>query len=148
MTGRSPETTPRRARGLARLALLALGGSCVGLGLLGLFLPVLPTTPFLLVALWAFARSSQRFHDWLFEHPVLGPSLRRWRRDRVIPARVKLFALSAMGLSLTGVVAFSDAPWPLVAAMAALMAVGAGFILSRPSRAPRPDERSAEPPPV
>lgn len=145
MTGPGEDRAPRSARGLARVALVALGWACVGLGVAGAFLPVLPTTPFLLVALWAFARSSQRFHDWLFDHPRLGPPLRRWQRHRVIPLRVKVFALSAMGVSLTGVVTLSAAPWYLVAAMAAIMAVGAAVILGKPSRPP-PGSGEAEPP--
>lgn len=44
-----------------------------------------PTTPLVLLALWAFSRSSQRFHDWILEHRVLGPPVRRWRRERLLP---------------------------------------------------------------
>lgn len=117
-----------------RLGLSAFGWICIGLGCLGAVLPVLPTTPFLLLALWAFSRSSARFHGWLLNHPRLGPYVADWERDRIIPMRAKVVACTAMSISLTWVVAFSTAPWPAIAAMTAVVAYGAWFILSRPSR--------------
>lgn len=128
---RSPEDP---ARGGRRLLLLALGGTCVGLGLLGLALPVLPTTPFLLLALWAFARSSRRFHDWLYHHPRFGPRLRLWDQHRVIPLGAKVAAVTTMAASLAGLILLSRAPWYSIAAAAALMGYGAWFILTKPSR--------------
>ncbi len=120
-----------------RLLLIAAGWLCVALGLLGAVLPVLPTTPFLLVALWAFARSSDRFHDWLFHHRLLGPPLQRWEKYRVIPRHTKAIALTAMVASMTWVIGFTDTPWPLIAAMGLGMGSGAGYILTKPSRPPR-----------
>ena len=117
-----------------RYAFMALGFVCVGLGVLGAFLPVLPTTSFLLVALWAFSRSSRRFHDWLYTHPRLGPPLQEWKEHGTIPVKAKVMALSTMLASLGFMVFVSHAKWPVVAAAAALMLVGAVFILSRPSR--------------
>jgi len=124
------------AGGWKRLLLLALGCLCVGLGGMGAVLPVLPTTPFLLLALWAFARSSTRFHHWLLHHSWLGRYVADWERDRVIPLRAKVIACSAMALSMAWVVLASNAPWPAMAAMAAVMVYGAGFILTKPSRRP------------
>lgn len=119
-----------------RLALMTFGCLCVGLGVIGAVLPVLPTTPFLLLALWAFARSSSRFHHWLLHHPLLGRYVADWERARVIPVRAKVVACSAMALSMAWVVLASDAPWPAIAGMAAIMAYGAWFILTKPSRRP------------
>ena len=62
-----------------RFVYIAIGCVMVALGVVGIFLPLLPTTPFLLVAVWAFARSSPRLEAWLIHHPKLGPPLRDWR---------------------------------------------------------------------
>jgi hypothetical protein len=96
----------------------------------------------MLLALWAFARSSDRFHTWLINHPRFGPPLRRWNDHGIIPTRTKITALAIMTASLIYLVGFSGAPAFAVAAAAALMLVGATFILTRPSRVPArlPDE--------
>ncbi len=119
-----------------RFAFMALGCVCVGLGVLGAFLPLLPTTPFLLVALWAFSRSSRRFHDWLYTHPRFGPRLQEWREYGTIPVKVKVSALSAMGVSLALMAFVARVKWPALAGAAAVMLFGATYILRRPSRPP------------
>ncbi|MBI5610400.1 MAG: YbaN family protein [Deltaproteobacteria bacterium] len=119
--------------------LFALGWVCFGLGVLGAVLPVLPTTPFMLLALWAFSASSPRFHNWLYHHRVFGPPLQRWRTGRVIPLAVKVVALTSMAASLAWVGLGTQAPWYALPAMAAVMGFGAIFILRHPSRlAPPP----------
>ena len=80
--------------------LIALGWLAVALGIAGIPLPVLPTTPFLLLAAWCFAKSSPRFHRWLIEHPKLGPIVNPWREGRGIPQHVKRRILIAMWLSM------------------------------------------------
>jgi uncharacterized membrane protein YbaN (DUF454 family) len=121
-----------------RILLLALGWFFVGVGAIGLFLPVLPTTPFLLISLWAFSQSSERFHDWLYNHKVFGPPLQNWSKHGVIPLRAKLVAVGTMAVSATLVITFSSVPWYGLVAMLALMGFGAGFVLTRPSK-PRPE---------
>src|SRR5690606_2484444 len=74
-----------------------LGLVSTGLGLVGAILPLVPTTPFLLVAAYAFARSSPRLHDWLLHHPQLGPLIINWRQHRAISRRVKIASLVLMG---------------------------------------------------
>ena len=78
---------------------LLLGWTCVGLGAIGLLLPVMPTTVFILIAAWAFARSSPRLHLWLREHPRFGYSLRSWEDHRAMPRRAKRAALLLLGAS-------------------------------------------------
>jgi len=121
---------------LRRPLLLGLGLAFVGLGLLGTVLPVLPTTPFMILALWCFARSSKRFHDWLYHHRVFGPPLRQWDQHRVIPPAAKIVAVTAIAASMVYVVLFSAAPWYAIAAMGVVIAYGAWFVLTKPSRAP------------
>lgn len=113
---------------------LALGVLCVGLGIVGAFLPVMPTTVFLIVAAWAFSKSSKRLETWLLTHPRFGPRLVAWRQGRVIPLPVKLTAWTSMIASL-GIMLLGDAPWWAIALAAALMLIGAIYIARCPSAA-------------
>ena len=96
-------------------------------------MPLLPTTVFLLVALWAFSKSSPRFHDWLYRHPRFGPALRAWRRDRAIPLPAKIWASGTLAASLAWLGWFSEIElsWMMV------LAPGLGglgiWIVTRPS---------------
>lgn len=119
-----------------RQALLALGWACVALGIVGIFVPGLPTTVFLLIAAWAFSRSSQRFHRWLYDHPRLGRPIRDWHAHRVIPLRAKLLALTMMTASVTVLAVFVSAHWALPVGVGALLALIAAYIVSRPSAVP------------
>lgn len=85
---------------LLRYALLTLGWLSVVLGVIGIFLPVLPTTPFLLLAAACFMRSSKRFYDWLVNHPRLGPWIRDYLEGEGIPRKAKVYAISLMWLSI------------------------------------------------
>ena len=76
-------------RPVLRWLLIAAGWLCFGLGVAGVVLPILPTTPFMLLAAACFARSSDRFYTWLIENPHFGPLIRQWRTTRSIPLRAK-----------------------------------------------------------
>ncbi len=119
-----------------RYVLIAFGWANVGIGIVGIFVPGLPTTIFLLVALWAFSRSSHRFNSWLYNHPRLGPLLRDWHAERVIPVRAKCLALGLMAISLGVAIVLVDG-WGLPVALAAILGAVATFIVTRPSRASR-----------
>ena len=132
---------------IIRVVLLTFGWINVGLGFAGAFLPVLPTTPFLLVALWAFAQSSKRFHDWLYNHPQFGPMLKDWRDHRVIPVKAKALSLGMMATSLFYVTFFVSEDWRLPALMACVMVPTAIWLVTRASSVdsePRPVEANIE----
>ena len=120
-----------------KIALLITGWFFVLLGAIGVVLPVLPTTPFLLIALWAFSQSSERFHNWLYHHKYFGPPLQEWEKYGVIPMRAKIVALTTMAISATLVIILTDTPWYGLAGMLSLMMIGAIFILTRPSKRPK-----------
>ncbi len=115
-----------------RYGLIGFGWVNVGLGAIGLVVPGMPTTVFLLVALWAFSKSSERFRTWLYEHRRLGPPIRAWHEHGVIPARGKTAALATMTLSLA--IMAATGPWQLPAIAGAVLVRVALFIVSRPSR--------------
>ena len=117
-----------------RYALLAFGWLMVALGVIGILLPGFPGTVFLLIALWAFSKSSERFHSWLYDHRVLGPPIRNWHEHRVIPIYAKTAAVSAMAVSLAGLTFFIAESWVLPASVGACLLPIAAFILTRPSR--------------
>jgi uncharacterized membrane protein YbaN (DUF454 family) len=76
-----------------------LGWCALGIGLVGLALPVMPGTVFLIIALFCFAKSNERWEKWLLEHPRLGPVLRKWRESLAIPRNIKVLAITAVGFS-------------------------------------------------
>jgi uncharacterized membrane protein YbaN (DUF454 family) len=125
-----------------RLLLFILGWLLFGLGFVGVFLPVLPTTPLMLLALWCFARSSDRFHEWLYTHQVFGPSLQQYRENGVIPVMAKCVALLFMTASLLYLFIFLELAVWVNALISACMALGAWFILNKPSF---PPEQATEP---
>ena len=78
---------------LSKGFLIAAGLICVAFGSLGIFLPVLPTTPFLLLAAWCFARSSDRYYNWLISNRIFGQYIRNYQEGRGLPLRIKILAI-------------------------------------------------------
>ena len=96
-----PQGVCRPRLGRKRRALFtACGLAAVGLGLLGIILPLLPTTPFLLLAAACFVRGSDRLHDWLITHRRFGPLIRQYREHHAIPLRTKLSTLLLLWATL------------------------------------------------
>ena len=119
-----------RRHGAWPLSLLGSGAVCLALA--GVVLPLLPTTPFLLVAGWAFARSSPRLDAWLRAHPHLGPPLADWENRRAIPRKAK--AIAGVSLPASWLLLWSGgAPVAISVAAGAVMLAAGVWILTRPS---------------
>ncbi len=122
-----------------RVFYFSLGWLFFALGAIGALLPVIPTTPFMLLALWAFSQSSERFHNWLYNHRFFGPPLQKWHQYRVIPLPAKIVSVSFMSISLVYMTLFVPVAIWLKLIVATLMVYGAWFILSKPSNPPQSD---------
>jgi uncharacterized protein len=101
----------------------------VGIGAVGAVLPLLPTVPFLLLALFCFARGNPAWEARLLDHPRWGPPLRGWRERRVIPRGAKQAALVTMALSV--VVTELTVGWPWVLIPIAVLIISGGWIWTR-----------------
>ena len=127
---------------MLRILWTVAGGLALLLGLVGIVLPLLPTTPLLLLAAFCFARSSPRLEMWLIEHPRLGPPIRDWRAEGAISARGKGAALVAISATFLLSLVL-QLPVKVLLIQAATLGAVTLFIVSRPSpkappRHPRP----------
>jgi len=111
----------------------SLGWLFFSLGAVGVVLPVLPTTPFMILTLWCFAKSSDRFHNWLYNHKFFGPPLQKWHLYRVIPLPAKVLSLTMMSLSFAYLVFYRDLAIYWLILTASLMLYAMWFILTKPS---------------
>ena len=116
--------------------LFILGWFFFGLGAVGVVVPGLPTTPFMILSVWAFSRSSRRFHDWLYSHPLFGPPIQAWDRHGVISRPAKVLSLLTMAGALAYMVFGAEVPVWVAVGTALVMAYGAYFILGKPSEPP------------
>ncbi|MDB5931718.1 MAG: hypothetical protein JWR60_3425 [Polaromonas sp.] len=149
-----PESLPRQKNTLAaplpasapllpapvRWLLMGLAVLSLGLGVLGLFLPLLPTVPFVLLAAWAAGLSSPRLSRWLESHPRLGPYIIDWRRGGVVRRRAKWMASAAMSVSATASLVLLRGHWAAWATTAAMACVLA-WLWRRPEQAATTDSR-------
>ena len=115
---------------MARALYLLLGAVSLALGLIGLFLPLLPTVPFLILAAFAFGRSHPAFEQWLLAHPRFGKPIRTWREHRAISHKGKRAATAAFLVS--AVAGFLLAPWPWSLFTPAVAVIGLSWIWTRP----------------
>ena len=128
----SPQWTKRARKDMpARVLWLIFGLFSTACGIAGVLLPLVPTTPFLLLAAFAFARSSPRLHNWLVTHPRLGPPIADWRAHGAISRCTKIVAVAVMGATLSFSVAMGLSGMVLLV-QAVVLCASAAFVLTRP----------------
>ena len=119
---------------VVRVILWTVGSIALLLGVIGIVVPGLPTTPFVLVAAACYARASRRFYSWLVHNPTFGPLIREWRLHHSIPWRIKLIAIGTMAATISvSIWSFSDKPW-LQAMLAVIGTTTALWLWRIPSR--------------
>lgn len=121
---------------------LGVGFASLALGLVGLFLPIVPTVPFLVVSVWAFQRSDRRLERWLLKHEKVGPPLRLWKEHGAISRRSKVVATLTMSAGAVG--ALFTLPWlagKLV--LWSLLLAATVFVWTRPT-GPRKEGEAAK----
>ncbi len=111
---------------------LAAGFTSVGLGIIGIFLPIMPTAPFMILAAFLFSRGSKKWHQWLLNHPHFGVGLADWERHGVIQKKHKILATFMIGVSAVSVTYFSPIIWMTIACYVLFVLV-LTFIWTRPS---------------
>jgi len=109
-----------------KLLFLSLGFLSLGFGILGIFLPVLPTTPFVLLAAYFFGKSSARFHQYLLNHKVFGPTIKDFNEKKVLKRKTKIIALLTMWAVLISSVFFFMPYWW---AKVIVLLIGAGVTI-------------------
>jgi uncharacterized membrane protein YbaN (DUF454 family) len=129
----APGAGEHRSRWM-RAFYIAAGSIALALGVAGIFLPLLPTTPFVLLAAACYARGSSRFHGWLLANRTFGPMIREWQEHRSIPYRTKLTAVALMSLTLGVSIVFFVEPVWLKLALAAMGVVLGVWLYRMPSR--------------
>ena len=123
---------------LVKTGYLLIGTTALILGIIGAFLPVMPTTVFILIAAWAFARSSDRLHQALLDHPRSGPAIRAWRQNQRIPRPAKIAAVISMLISW--VIVWFTTDWVVSVIVGIVLISVMAFILTRPSEASTPED--------
>ena len=105
---------------MQRTILLIIGWLAIALGTLGVFLPLLPTTPFILLAAWCFSRSSPRFHHWLLYRSWFGPYLRHWQQHKAMPPGAKSRAIAVIIVTFAVSLWLVDITWVRILLLAML----------------------------
>ncbi|GAA0829131.1 DUF454 family protein [Marinomonas arenicola] len=121
-----------------RIFFIILGWFSLITGIIGIFLPLLPTTPLVLLAAWCFSKSSERFHTWLIEHKYFGPILRDWQSSDGIPKRTRNRAILFMWLGMTISIIIVGRFWATLCLIIIGLAVSI-YLLRMPTR-PDPEK--------
>jgi uncharacterized membrane protein YbaN (DUF454 family) len=119
---------------MKKIFYLILGHLCLILGIIGAFLPILPTTPFLLLAAFLYSKSSTRLHNWILSHKYLGPPLKDWQERGVIGVKAKILASTMIVLVLVFRIPVLNIALGIKWFAGAILTGVLIFILSRPSK--------------
>lgn len=119
---------------IKRWGWFALGWVMVALGFVGAFLPVMPTTIFVILAAGCFSRSSPRFERWLLEHRWFGPSIIRWRERGAIPLKAKIVAIASMAGGYAVLLFTAQPPGWVQLIVAIGLVASATYVASRPNQ--------------
>ena len=120
---------------MKRIILISLGWLCVGLGFVGVFVPGIPTTIFLIIALWAFTKSSEKLRYWLLNHKRFGPILNNWQEHKVVPRRAKILMVVLMSLAVI-LFYYSLQSLILTIGLIIILVSVAIYVISLPSKIP------------
>ena len=120
---------------MKRTILISLGLLCVGLGFVGVFVPGIPTTIFLIIALWAFTKSSEKLRYWLLNHKRFGPILNNWQEHKVVPRRAKILMVVLMSLAVI-LFYYSSQSLILTIGLIIILVSVAIYVISLPSKIP------------
>ena len=120
---------------MKRMILISLGWLCVSLGFIGIFVPGIPTTIFLIIALWAFTKSSKKLRNWLLNHKRFGPILNNWQQHKVVPRRAKILMVALMTLASI-LFYYSLQNLYLTIGLVIILVLVAIYVISLPSKIP------------
>ena len=120
---------------MKRIILISLGWLCVGLAFVGVFVPGIPTTIFLIIALWAFTKSSEKLRLWLLNHKRFGPILNNWQEHKVVPRRAKILMVVLMSLAVI-LFYYSLQSLILTIGLIIILVSVAIYVISLPSKVP------------
>ena len=120
---------------MKKMILISLGWFCVGLGFIGIFVPGIPTTIFLIIALWAFTKSSKKLRNWLLNHKKFGPILNNWQQHKVVPRRAKILMVILMTLAVI-LFYYSSQSLIFTIGLIIILVLVAIYVISLPSKIP------------
>ena len=120
---------------MKKTILISLGWLCVGLAFIGTFVPGIPTTIFLIIALWAFTKSSEKLRNWLINHKNFGPFLNNWQEHKVVPRRAKILMVVLMSLAVI-LFYYSSQSLILTIGLIIILVTVAIYVISLPSEIP------------
>ena len=117
-----------------RPLLFILGWISVILGFIGALLPIMPTTPFLILAAYLFSKSSPKFHAWLLNLPKFGPIIQEWESQKTIKKDVKITAIALLSVSMMGTLTFVNVSWKIKSILVFIWLSVSVFIATRKSQ--------------